>query len=97
MASRRVAKPTRELWRVFGPTAVLAIIGFHSGEDGVMKRFFQEGKRRGAWRLLHKKPVAPASREVKRNVRARSARLRAAVRLRAARMQPGAASPGGGR
>ncbi len=28
MKSARIAQPTRELWRVFGPTAVLATIGF---------------------------------------------------------------------
>lgn len=60
----------------------LVVISFHSGEDGVVKRFLAEGSRRGAWRLLTKRPLSPAEAEKSANRRARSARLRAAERLR---------------
>ncbi|MEM7307515.1 MAG: 16S rRNA (cytosine(1402)-N(4))-methyltransferase RsmH [Planctomycetota bacterium] len=63
------------------PGGRLVTITFHSGEDGVVKRFLARGSREGRWRLWNKKPVEPTQGEVRRNPRARSARLRAAVRL----------------
>lgn len=62
----------------------LAIITFHSGEDQAVKRAFLDGKRRGAWELVEPKPIAPSQLEVRTNPRARSARLRWAVRRRRA-------------
>ena len=61
----------------------LGVISFHSGEDGVVKRFLAKGARAGRWRLLTKKPVSASRVEVRANRRARSASLRAAVRLQA--------------
>lgn len=69
-----------EHWLDAGGT--LAVISFHSGEDRVVKRYFKEGVREGRWELQGKKPVAPSEVEVRRNRRARSARLRGARRLR---------------
>jgi 16S rRNA (cytosine1402-N4)-methyltransferase len=59
------------------PGGRLAVIAFHSGEDGRVKRFFREGAREGRLRLLTRKPLRPAAEEARRNPRARSARLRA--------------------
>jgi len=59
---------------------LLAVISFHSGEDGVVKRFLAEGGRAGRWEVLTKKPVRPGPGEVRANSRARSSRLRAARR-----------------
>ncbi|HTF90024.1 MAG TPA: 16S rRNA (cytosine(1402)-N(4))-methyltransferase RsmH, partial [Planctomycetota bacterium] len=61
--------------------ARLAVISFHSGEDGVVKRFFARGARTGAWRILTRKPLTPSREELRANRRSRSASLRAAVRL----------------
>lgn len=63
---------------------VLVVISFHSGEDRAVKHFFAEGARRGRWRVLTKKPLAADRQESRTNRRARSARVRAAVRVRAA-------------
>ena len=60
----------------------LAVLTFHSGEDGMVKRYLAEGARAGRFELESKKPVAPTNAEVRANPRARSARLRAAVRTR---------------
>jgi 16S rRNA (cytosine1402-N4)-methyltransferase len=59
------------------PGGRLAVLSFHSGEDGRVKRFFREGAREGRLRLLTRKPARPAEEEVRRNPRSRSARLRA--------------------
>ena len=62
--------------------ARLAVISFHSLEDRIVKRTLRELERGGglAMRILTRKPVRPAEEELRRNPRARSARLRAAWR-----------------
>ncbi|MCK6481637.1 MAG: 16S rRNA (cytosine(1402)-N(4))-methyltransferase RsmH [Planctomycetes bacterium] len=59
------------------PGGRLAVLSFHSGEDGRVKRFFREGARAGRFRLLTRKPLLAGEDEVARNPRSRSARLRA--------------------
>lgn len=56
----------------------LVTISFHSLEDAIVKRFFKQQKK---LIILTKKPIVPSSREVLRNPRARSARLRAAKKV----------------
>ncbi len=69
-----------EEWLADG--GVLVVISFHSGEDRAVKHFFSEGAREGRWRVLTKKPLAADRQECRTNRRARSARVRAAVRMR---------------
>jgi 16S rRNA (cytosine1402-N4)-methyltransferase len=57
----------------------VAVISFHSLEDGTVKRIFRELASRGALRIVTKKPVRPAEKEISENPRSRSARLRAAT------------------
>lgn len=78
----------------------LAVISFHSAEDVQVKRFLSEGADEERWEPLTKKPVVPSESEVRANRRARSAKLRAAVRTRAggmARVAPQPPDIGGGR
>lgn len=60
----------------------LVVLTFHSGEDGVVKRFLSERAREGLWQLEDKKPLGPGARERRSNPRARSALLRSGVRVR---------------
>lgn len=60
--------------------AVVCVISFHSLEDRLVKHNFKEFARRGIYRLITKKPLAPTDEEIKENPRARSAKMRAAVR-----------------
>ncbi len=62
------------------PGGRLAVLSFHSGEDGAAKRFFREEARAGRLRLVTRKPLRPLAGEVARNPRARSARLRVVER-----------------
>jgi 16S rRNA (cytosine1402-N4)-methyltransferase len=55
-----------------------AIISFHSLEDRRVKQAFREKKQ---WQLLTKKPIQASEDELRHNPRARSAKLRAAVRV----------------
>ena len=78
---------------IMKPGALLAVISFHSGEDRVVKHFLRD--RSAAWldtpshpntvpnpqhHLRNVKRFLPSEEEIVRNPRARSARLRVAVR-----------------
>jgi 16S rRNA (cytosine1402-N4)-methyltransferase len=60
------------------PGGVLAVISFHSLEDRIVKRQFQD---RLVWAPLTKKPIIADEAEQARNPRSRSAKLRIARRL----------------
>lgn len=57
------------------------VISFHSLEDRIVKHFLKNEPR---LRVLTKKPLEPGEEEARENPRARSAKLRAAERLREA-------------
>jgi 16S rRNA (cytosine1402-N4)-methyltransferase len=59
------------------PGGRVAVVAYHSLEDRIVKRFLRDDDR---LEVLFRKPVRPSAREVERNARARSARLRAARR-----------------
>jgi 16S rRNA C1402 N4-methylase RsmH len=68
----------------------LAVISFHSLEDRIVKRFFQEraGNTYDAeLKLLSKKPITPNDHEIKINPRARSAKLRAVAKIKIIRKE----------
>jgi 16S rRNA (cytosine1402-N4)-methyltransferase len=84
--------------RALGPGGVLAVVTFHSLEDRIVKRFLQERGGRAPRASRHapetmgeaarfepltRRAVAPSEDEVRRNPRARSAKLRAARRTAA--------------
>ncbi len=63
----------------------VALIAFHSGEDGEVKRFLATGARERRFTLVTKKPIEAEYAETRANPRARSARLRVAERVRPVR------------
>jgi len=64
------------------PGGRVAVISFHSLEDGRVKRAFREAARAGVARVLTPRPVTPDADEIRRNPRSRSAKLRVAERLK---------------
>lgn len=56
--------------------ARLVVISFHSGEDSIVKKFFKEMEESDKGRVLTKKPLVPDKEEIRKNPRARSAKLR---------------------
>jgi len=59
----------------------MAIISFHSLEDRIVKRFFQEKAKQGIAHLITKKPITPTEAEIEQNRRSRSAKLRIVRKL----------------
>ncbi|MFG0330808.1 MAG: 16S rRNA (cytosine(1402)-N(4))-methyltransferase RsmH [Phycisphaerales bacterium] len=59
------------------PGARIAFISFHSLEDRIVKRAMADLARRGFVERLTRKPVTPGEKELARNPRSRSAKLRA--------------------
>ena len=66
---------------LLAPGGRMAIITFHSLEDRVVKHYFRELKDADAATLETKKPIVPSGEELKRNPRARSAKLRIIKKL----------------
>jgi 16S rRNA (cytosine1402-N4)-methyltransferase len=81
--------------RALAPGGKLAVVTFHSVEDRMVKRFLQQGAGRAGranryapeapaeaprWTLITRKAIGPDDDELAANPRARSARLRVAVR-----------------
>jgi 16S rRNA (cytosine1402-N4)-methyltransferase len=62
------------------PGGRVAILSFHSGEDRRVKKFFQLCFREGIFSEVAPGPVRPSPAEVSSNPRARSAKLRWAVK-----------------
>ena len=61
---------------VLSPGRRLAVIGYHSLEDRIVKHTFRRWKEEGKGQSVHKKIIAPQREEVLRNPSARSAKLR---------------------
>jgi 16S rRNA (cytosine1402-N4)-methyltransferase len=71
------------------------VISFHSLEDRIVKQFFRYGRfeakdeqdpfgsfpSTAPFRTITKKPITPSEKELKRNPRARSAKLRVAEKI----------------
>jgi len=58
----------------------VAILSFHSGEDRLVKKSFQRFFREGVYREIAPDPIRPSSEECNTNSRARSAKLRWAIK-----------------
>lgn len=74
--------------QLLNPGGRLAIITFHSLEDRIVKHYFSEvtsGGYDAEYSLLVKKPIEPTHHELVSNPRARSAKLRALVKIKTER------------
>jgi 16S rRNA (cytosine1402-N4)-methyltransferase len=82
----RLLEQSLPLWlELLNPAGRIVLISFHSLEDRIIKRSFQEasGNRYDAeLKLLNKSPITASSNEIDFNPRARSAKLRAAAKIK---------------
>ena len=58
----------------------VAILSFHSGEDRLVKKSFKHYFREGIYKEISPKPIRPTAEECRINSRARSAKLRWAIK-----------------
>lgn len=59
----------------------VAVISFHSLEDGIVKRIFRQEEKNGVIVQCMKKPLVPTQEEIRKNSRARSGKLRVAQKI----------------
>ncbi|HSR04868.1 MAG TPA: 16S rRNA (cytosine(1402)-N(4))-methyltransferase RsmH [Proteiniclasticum sp.] len=69
-----------KLPEVLAPGGRVAILSFHSGEDRLVKKSFQHFFREGIYREIAPGPIRPSAEERNTNSRARSAKLRWAIK-----------------
>ena len=62
------------------PGGRIAILTFHSGEDRLVKHAFKEGKKAGIYSEVAEDVIRPSSKECAKNPRAKSTKMRWAVR-----------------
>lgn len=69
-----------KLPEVLAPGGRVAILTFHSGEDRLVKKAFKQGYREGIYSEISKDVIRPSAEECRKNGRARSTKMRWAVR-----------------
>lgn len=69
-----------KLPEVMAPNGRAAILTFHSGEDRLVKKAFKEYERSGIFREVSKDVIRPSAEECNRNPRAKSTKMRWAIR-----------------
>lgn len=67
---------------VLAPGGKAAILTFHSGEDRMVKQFFKEYKKMGIYQDVAKDVIRPSAEECVRNPRAKSTKMRWAVKVK---------------
>ena len=65
--------------KILKPGGRVAIISFHSLEDRLVKQYFRDYANSGILELINKKPIVASREEIRKNPRARSAKLRGAI------------------
>jgi 16S rRNA (cytosine1402-N4)-methyltransferase len=76
--------------KLLAPGGRMAVISFHSLEDRIVKQFLAENAANtfdAELKMLSKKPRTPSNDEIASNPRARSAKLRAAVKIKTKRKE----------
>ena len=69
-----------KLPEALAPGGRVAILSFHSGEDRLVKKAFQHFYRQGVYSEIAPDPIRPSPEECNTNSRARSAKLRWAIK-----------------
>ena len=69
-----------KLPEVLAPNGRVAILTFHSGEDRLVKKAFQTFQRQGIYSDVARDVIRPSAEECVRNSRAKSTKMRWAIR-----------------
>jgi len=77
-----ISESFEKAWQFLIPSSCLVIISFHSLEDRIAKNFLKSKKQKGEADIKTPKPITATEEEIYLNPRSRSAKLRAAVKLK---------------
>ena len=69
-----------KLPNIMNPGGKVAVLTFHSGEDRLVKHYFKEGKKAGLYSEISEEVIRPSTQECVKNPRARSTKMRWAIR-----------------
>ena len=69
-----------KLPEVLAPNGRVAILTFHSGEDRLVKKSFKQFKKEGLYSEIYEEVIRPSAEECARNGRAKSTKMRWAIR-----------------
>ena len=69
-----------KLPEVLAPNGRVAILTFHSGEDRLVKKSFKQFKKAGLYSEISEEVIRPSAEECARNGRAKSTKMRWAIR-----------------
>lgn len=69
-----------KLPHVLAPGGRVAILTFHSGEDRLVKKSFKQLKKQGVYQEISEEVIRPSAEECARNSRARSTKMRWAIK-----------------
>ena len=69
-----------KLPQVLAPNGRVAILTFHSGEDRIVKKSFKQFYKEGLYREISNEVIRPSAEDCSRNSRARSTKMRGAIR-----------------
>lgn len=78
---RILERTLQSLIDVLAPKGRIVVLTYHSLEDRIVKQVFQTLKESSFGTILTKKPIVPSAEELKKNPRARSAKLRVFEKL----------------
>lgn len=67
---------------ILAPGGRVAILTFHSGEDRLVKKFLKDGLKSGLYSEVSEDVIRPSAEECNRNPRARSTKMRWAIRAK---------------
>ncbi len=79
---RNIREALPKAWELLSPGGRIAVISFHSLEDRIVKHTFREFTHNREGILCTKKPITPTPEELRKNPRARSAKLRVIEKIK---------------
>jgi 16S rRNA (cytosine1402-N4)-methyltransferase len=71
----------KEIPSLLNQNGTVSVFTFHSLEDRIVKENFKNASKENIYKLLNKKVITPSLDEIRKNPRARSAKLRGAEKL----------------